>query len=100
MGFLCGCMPAPNTHFLPNMGRGNGTLFTMTGSSLTTPFMGNSFMGGNFGRCGGGSIFGGGFMPMFGGFQNCGMFGGGFGNQFGNFGNFGNRFGGFGFPFF
>ena len=111
MNFSCGCIPAPNTHFLPNMGRGNGTLFTITGSSLTTPYMGNSIMGGNFGRCcNGGSIFNGGYNPMFGGFQNGGIFGG-FRNPFGNcgcnfggfgnpFGNFGGNFGNFRFPFF
>ena len=90
MGFSCGCLPAPNTHFLPNMGRGNGTLFTITGSSWTTPYMGNTVMGGNFGGCcNGGSIFGGGYtMPMMSGCQ------GGF------LGGIGNIFSGFGFPLF
>ena len=109
MGFSCGCFPAPNTHFLPNMGGCNRNLFTISGSSWTTPYMGNSIMGGSFNRCGNGSIFNGGFnsIPFGQNFNNCGIFGNPFGRFGGNFGGFGGPFGGFGgnfggfrFPFF
>ena len=95
MGFSCGCLPAPNTHFLPNMPRfGNGTLFTISGSAFNVPYSGNTVMGGSIGGCcNGGSIFSSGYaMPLM---SSCG--GGMLG---GVLGGIGNILGGFGFPIY